>query len=185
MARSIAVKKKRQKLLREKLNAQPYLTDGDLAAFFHVSVPTIRLDRLSLGIPELRERLKNIAAMDLEPMQPMEHQSGMLVDIEKGVKGISIMETSQDMCFAGTEIVQGSYLYTMAEGLAVAIIGKPAAITQVGTIKYKIPIRVGSRLVARGEIRETREDSFILWIKVYNKEAEAYRGKFIFSTKMP
>jgi len=26
-----------------------------------VSVPTIRLDRLELGIPELRERIKNVA----------------------------------------------------------------------------------------------------------------------------
>ena len=73
----------------------------------------------------------------------------------------------------------------MAENLALAIIGKPAAITQVGNIKYKTPVVRGSRLVARGEVREKRKDSFILWVKVYDRESEAYRGKFIFYTKVP
>ena len=185
MARSVAVKKKRQKMLQEKLDAQPYLTDGELAAIFHVSVPTIRLDRMALGIRSLQERLKQIAANGNEQLQSMEHQAGVLVDIEKGVKGISIMETNKDMCFADTDIVQGSYIYTMVEGLAFAIIGKPVAMAQVGNIKYKTPVMSGSRLVARGEIREKRSDSFVLWVKVYDRESEAYRGKFIFSTKMP
>lgn len=183
MPRSGAGKEKRQKLLQEKLIVQPYLTDGELAAVFNVSVPTIRLDRMSLGIPELRERLKNIAATGIEQLQSIEYKAGMLVDIEEGVKGISIMETNNEMCFTDTEIVQGSYIYTMAEELAIAITGKPAATAQVGIIKYKAPVISGSRLVARAEVRKNRGDSFIIWVKVYNKETEAYRGKFIFSTK--
>lgn len=185
MARSADVKENRHKLLQEKLEAQPYLTDGELADLFHVSVPTIRLDRMSLGIRSLQERLKQIAANGSEQLRTTEHQAGMLVDIEKGVKGISIMETNQDMCFAGTDIVQGSYIYRMAEDLALAIIGGSVAIAQVGNIKYKTPVMKGSRLVARGEVREKRKNSFILWVKVYNREAEAYRGKFIFYTKVP
>ena len=54
-------KQERQQQLREKLNNTPFVTDEELAAFFQVSVPTIRLDRLELGIPELRERIKAMA----------------------------------------------------------------------------------------------------------------------------
>lgn len=185
MARRADGKENRHKLLREKLEAQPYLTDGELAEIFHVSVPTIRLDRMSLGIRSLQGRLKQIAATGSEQLPAAEHQAGVLVDIEKGVRGISIMETNKDMCFTGTDIVQGGHIYMMAENLALAIIGKPAAITQVGNIKYKTPVVRGSRLVARGEVREKRKDSFILWVKVYDRESEAYRGKFIFYTKVP
>ena len=52
---------------------------------------------------------------------------------------------------------------------------------KVGNVKYSVPVTAGTRLVARGEVREKRQDSFILWVKVYNKETEAYRGKFIFN----
>ena len=55
MAPAARSKEIRHKALQEKLNEQPYLTDGELAERFGVSVPTIRLDRLALGIPELRE----------------------------------------------------------------------------------------------------------------------------------
>ncbi len=179
MAQNVTAREKRQKQLQEKLIQQPYLTDGELAGFFGVSVPTIRLDRLSLGIPELRERLKTLAESDQGEHGP--HGSeGVLIDIEKGVRGISIMETTQDMCFTDTDIVAGTCLYTMAESLALAVMDKKAAIAQVGNIKYKIPVTKGSRLVARGEVRERRKDSAILWVKVYNKESEVYRGKFIF-----
>ena len=44
-------KQERQKQLQEKLNITPFLTDEELATHFNVSVPTIRLDRLELGIP--------------------------------------------------------------------------------------------------------------------------------------
>ena len=173
MAQSELAREKRQKLLQEKLSRQPYLTDGELASFFKVSVPTIRLDRLALGIPELRERLKILAETD-------QGSQGALIDIEKGVRGISIMETTLDMCFQGTDTVKGSYIYSMAETLALAVLDKKAVVAQVGNIKYKTPVKKGTKLVARGEVRELRADSSILWVKVYNKESEVYRGKFIF-----
>ena len=175
VAQSITAREKRKKLLQEKLNQQPYLTDGELASFFKVSVPTIRLDRLSLGIPELRERLKTLAESD-------QGIQGALIDIEKGVRGISIMETTAEMCFHGTDVVRGSYIYSMAETLALAVLNKKAAGAQVGNIKYKTPVTKGTKLVARGEVRELRANSAILWIKVYNKDSEVYRGKFIFHT---
>ncbi len=62
MARRIrGNRKQRQQALRRYLRFNPFATDEELAEIFGVSVPTIRLDRLALGIPELRERIMNMA----------------------------------------------------------------------------------------------------------------------------
>ena len=55
------VKKKiRQEQLIEKVKVKPFLTDEELARQLDVSVQTIRLDRLELGIPELRGRIRKM-----------------------------------------------------------------------------------------------------------------------------
>ena len=59
-------KKERQQLLKEKIKDNPFITDEELAEFFQVSIQTIRLDRLELSIPELRERIKHVAEKTLE-----------------------------------------------------------------------------------------------------------------------
>lgn len=186
MARSASEKEKRHMLLREKLSAQPFLTDGELAEQLSVSIPTIRLDRLTLGIPELRERLRNVAAMSFEKMRSLgkDDFSGALVDIEPGIKGISIMDTTEEMCFEGTDIIKGLYIYAMAECLAMTVAGANAALVDIGNIKYKIPVRAGARLIARGEVRQKRNDAFIVWVKVYDGPFESFRGKFILNTKL-
>ncbi len=61
MNEKIFTKKDRQCTLVQKIDKEPFLSDEELSVFFSVSVPTIRLDRMELGIPELRERIKNIA----------------------------------------------------------------------------------------------------------------------------
>lgn len=62
MSRVSTAKKERQNMLIEILNADPFLTDEELAEQLNVSVPTVRLDRLELGIPELRQRIKEMAS---------------------------------------------------------------------------------------------------------------------------
>ena len=54
-------KKVRQQRLEAALIKNPFLTDAHLAEQFEVSIQTIRLDRLALGIPELRERTRHMA----------------------------------------------------------------------------------------------------------------------------
>ena len=54
-------KAERQHELVERLKDDPFYTDEELANLFGVSIQTIRLDRMSLNIPELRERVKLIA----------------------------------------------------------------------------------------------------------------------------
>lgn len=55
-------KKQRQPLLKDKISENPFITDEALAEEFKVSVQTVRLDRLELNIPEVRERIKHVAS---------------------------------------------------------------------------------------------------------------------------
>ena len=71
-----------------------------MASHFGVSVPTIRLDRLELGIPELRERIKAMAtehAQDEQP-EPIQHEIvGELIDVTEGKQALSMLHTTPDM----------------------------------------------------------------------------------------
>jgi hypothetical protein len=49
----------------------------------------------------------------------------------------------------------------------------------VANIKYKVLVTSDTRLVARGEVRVKRENSFIVWVKIYNDQVEVFSGKFI------
>ena len=48
---SVGQKKARQQRLQQLLARNPFLTDEHLAETFQVSIQTVRLDRLALGIP--------------------------------------------------------------------------------------------------------------------------------------
>ncbi len=50
-------KQTRQEKLRAMLNDNPFITDGALADILEVSIQTVRLDRQTMGIPELRARV--------------------------------------------------------------------------------------------------------------------------------
>ena len=51
----------RQENLSKMLERNPFLTDEQLAKALEVSIQTIRLDRLRMNIPEVRERTRQMA----------------------------------------------------------------------------------------------------------------------------
>ena len=86
-------KKKRQELLVQTIKENPFVTDEELAEKFSVSIQTIRLDRLELNIPELRERIKNVAQHNFTEQVrslPIEEVIGEIIDIELDHHAISI-----------------------------------------------------------------------------------------------
>ncbi len=184
VSRSSSQKQQRQKILLEKIKYDPFLTDEELADFFKVSVPTIRLDRLELGIPELRERIKNVAESNQEKLKSIEGREfiGELIDLQLGQSAISLMETNSTMAFEKTHIIRGHYIYSLAETLAIAVIDAQVALVGVANIKYKIPVYSGAKLVAKAEVRESKRNRFIVWVKIYEKSVEVFRGKFILVT---
>lgn len=181
MSRTSLIKKERQNVLIEKLKADPFLTDEELAELFSVSVPTIRLDRLELGIPELRERIKNVASQSYSKVKSLHSKEivGELLDINLNTSGISILETDESMAFEKTKIVRGHFIYSLAESLAIAVIDSDVALVGVANIKYKIPVYAGSKLIARAEVRQIKEHKYIVWVKILEKQNEVFRGKFI------
>lgn len=92
-------KKIRQEKLKEKLLTTPFLTDEELAAYLKVSVQTIRLDRLELGIPELRERTKQMAEEARNKLKTIASADviGDLIDLELGKSGISLMTVTPEI----------------------------------------------------------------------------------------
>jgi acyl-coenzyme A thioesterase PaaI-like protein len=184
LSRSSSQKQQRQKTLLEKIKYDPFLTDEELADFFKVSVPTIRLDRLELGIPELRERIKNVAESNQEKLKSIEGKEliGELIDLQLGQSAISLMETNDSMAFEKTRIVRGHYIYSLAETLAIAVIDAQVALVGVANIKYKIPVYSGAKIIAKAEVKKTKGSRFIVWVKIYEKNTEVFRGKFILVT---
>ncbi|HEY8350799.1 MAG TPA: DeoR family transcriptional regulator, partial [Clostridia bacterium] len=122
MSRSSSSKRERQQVLIEKIKEDLFLTDEELAELLNVSVPTIRLDRLEMGIPELRERIKSVAEKNYSKVKSLQGGEiiGELIDITLGKYGVSILETDDSMAFERTKIIRGHFIYSLAESLAIA-----------------------------------------------------------------
>ncbi len=160
---------------------KPFLTDEELAQRLHVSVQTIRLDRLELGIPELRGRIRRMAESAQNKIKAIQSGDvvGELIDLELGHSGISLLRVTDDMVFARTKIAKGYYMFSQANSLALAIIDAPMAVTGVANVKYKIPVHVGEKLIAKAEIVKVRGNKYFVWVKTHNDTQEVFRAKFI------
>lgn len=181
MSRSSLVKRERQQILSEKIRQDPFLTDEELAELFCVSVPTIRLDRLEMGIPEHRERIRNVAENSYSKVKSLQSKEivGELIDIHLGEHGMSLLETDENMVFERSKIVRGHFIYSLAESLAIAVIDAHVALVGVANIKYKTPVYAGCKLVAKAEVKKVKGTKYIVWVKIYVKQMEVFRGKFI------
>lgn len=176
-----AKKKIRQQLLEEQINAKPFLTDEELARLLQVSIQTVRLDRMELGIPELRERVRKMAEQAQIKVKALSSDDvvGELIDLELGKSGISLLRITDDMVMEKTKVARGHYMYAQASTLALALIDAPLALTGVANIKYKIPVHAGDKLIAKAEIVKERGNKFFVWVKTRNGSEEVFRAKFI------
>lgn len=174
-------KKLRQELLIEKIQKDPFLTDEQLSKEFGVSVPTIRLDRLELGIPELRQRVNLVAKEGNKEVKSLEKKDivGEIIHLQLGDNAISIFNTTEQMCFSKNDIVRGHFIYSLAESLAIAVIDTDVAVVGVANIKYKQSVGASQRLVAKAQLRRQRGSSFFVWVNIYKESVEVFRGKFI------
>lgn len=182
LSRDSGAKKERQIKLTEMLNNDPFLTDEELAEQLEVSVPTVRLDRLEMGVPELRQRIREMASKNYDKLRTLnaEEVIGEIVELNLGENAISILDTTDRMVFSQSKIVRGHYIYSMAESIAIAVIDADVALVGIANIKYKQPVYAGSKLVARVTIKQKRpQGKYIVWVMIYNKQVEVFRGKFL------
>ncbi len=174
-------KKERQKKFLEIIENDPFITDEELSDLFNVSIQTIRLDRVALDIPELRERIKTVAKSNYKKVKTIGEAEivGELIDLELNKRGISILETDSNMVFKKTKVVKGHYIFAMAESLAMAVINANVALTGVANIKYRVPVLTGQKIIAKAEVTRIRGNKYFVHVMINVKEEQVFRGKFI------
>ena len=176
-------KAQRQRELLEILKTDPFYTDEELANRFDVSVQTIRLDRMGLNIPELRERVKLIAESQGNKVKTLgvKEITGEIIDLTVGELGISMLDITDDMIYSKTGTLKDTYIFSLAESLAMAIIDAPKVIMRVANIKCIKLIEKRDRLIAKAEIYRQVDKKHYIKVIINNKEHEQiFRGKFIF-----
>ncbi|SDM53854.1 Acyl-coenzyme A thioesterase PaaI, contains HGG motif [Psychrobacillus sp. OK028] len=165
-------KKDRQKLLLETLGKNPFITDENLASTFHVSVQTIRLDRMELSIPELRERIKSVAAHNFEEevkALPIDEVIGEIIDIDLDKQAISILDITKDHVFARNGIARGHHLFAQANSLAVAVINDELALTRKSNLTFVKPVKAGDRVIAKAVVTNSDVEKNSTLIEVTSK----------------
>ena len=173
----------RQERLTELLQDNPFVTDEELAAAFGVSIQTIRLDRMELGIPEVRERIKQMAAVSQSIVRslPMNEVIGDVIDLQLDKSGISILEITESHVFSRTGIARGHHIFAQANSLAVALINDEVALTASADIRFLRPVRLGERCVAKGYVKPASSDKGRAKVDVFTYVGDdlVFQGHFV------
>ena len=178
---------KRLERLRELLHREPFLTDRELARRLGVSVPTVRLDRLRLGIPEMRERTRRLAEERVTQPRSLfaSEVIGELVELRLGRWGLSLLRTGPEMAFTRTGIVRGHYLFAQANSLAVALIDADVVVTGSARVRFVRPVRVGEAVLARAELTRSRSSTHLVDVTSRCGSDEVFRGLFVVAAVPP
>lgn len=171
----------RHKSLKKLLRDNPFSTDEQLAQMLDVSVQTIRLDRVALGIPELRVRTRTMAEDAQTKVRAIDKKDivGELLDLELNKIGISTLKIGNEMVLEKTGVARGYYLFAMANTLALAVVDAEVALTEVGNVKYKVPVRPGSQLVAKAVVTHRRSSRYYIFVSIKHNNEEVFRAKYI------
>lgn len=176
-------KEQRQRELTELLEQDPFYTDEELSTYFNVSIQTVRLDRMMLNIPELRERIKTIAEEESSKIRTLKVQdiTGEIIDLSVGQIGISMLEVENEMLYTDTEILKDAYIFAMVNSLAMAIIDAKSVIMIDASMKMLKLVKGRDRLIAKAEIVEKQENIYSINVQVNNKKQEqVFKGEFKF-----
>ena len=156
---------KETKQLQAVLNDNPFLSDRRLARHFGVSVQTIRLDRMALGIPDQRTRTKEVAERVYGRVRSLGQREiiGELIDVELGKSAISSLDITADMAFQKTGIARGNYIFAQADSLAICVIDAENVVTGIANLKFKRPAKVGEKLIAKARVIREKEINRLYW----------------------
>ncbi len=173
-------KKDRQQLLQEKITENPFVTDEALADFFQVSIQTIRLDRMELSIPELRERIKHVAVKQYDTVKalPLEEVIGEIIDLQLDNRAISILDIKPEQVFSRTKIARGHHLFAQANSLAVAIINDELALTTKANVHFTRRVHEGERVVAKAQVTKNDKDRTVVEVNSYVEQELVFSGEF-------
>lgn len=174
-------KKERQDKLQLTIADNPFVTDDDLAKRFNVSVQTIRLDRMELSIPELRERIKSVAVQTFEDevrSLPIDEVIGEIIDIELDENAISIFDVKEEHVFQRNQITRGHHLFAQANSLAVALIDDELALTASARLHFNKPVQIGERIIAKAKVSRKDDHRTTVEVRSYVGQMLVFKGEF-------
>lgn len=181
MKTKILKKAERHRQLLAAITENPFITDEELAETLKVSIPTIRLDRLELDIPEVRKRTKEMASQFFGASQSLRSTEivGELIEIEPGKRGLSLLETDQSMCLERCNIIRGHIIFAQANSLANAVADVQVALTGRAEVEYLRTVRAGEKLIAKAQVLKKDGHRFLIEVVVRSKEDVVCRGEFV------
>ncbi len=176
-------KRQRQQQLAQAIEDNPFLTDEELTRMFKVSIQTIRLDRMELGIPELRERMKLMAERSYDQVRslPLDEVIGEVIDLQLDKSGISIFEIKEEHVFSRTKIARGHHIFSQANSLAVAVINDEIALTASADLRFIRPVKLHEKCIAKAYVRSSSGKNGKAKVEVitYVGEEIVFRGNFV------
>ncbi len=172
-------KEQRQRQVSEIIRQNPFVTDKLLARMLGVSVQTIRLDRAALKIPELRERMKQLARGD-DKVRSLATQEviGQIVDLQLDQGGISLLDVNEQHVFKKTKIARGHHIFAQANSLAIAVIDAEMALTATAKLRFIRPVKIGERLVAKAQVLQSSGSRSKVRVETYSGEDMVFEGEF-------
>ncbi|CAM4352678.1 MAG: transcription factor FapR [Paenibacillus macerans] len=175
-------KKARQQQLVQIIEENPFITDQELTRRLKVSIQTIRLDRMELGIPELRERMKLMAERSYDQVRslPLHEVIGEIVDLQLDKSGISIFEIREEHVFSRTGIARGHHVFAQANSLAVAVINDEIALTFSADIRFIRSVHLGEKCIAKAYVRSSgQKGKARVEVFTYVGEEMVFQGNFV------
>ncbi|MBO9607953.1 MAG: transcription factor FapR [Paenibacillaceae bacterium] len=174
-------KRQRQQQLAKVIDDNPFVTDEELMRTFQVSIQTIRLDRLELGIPELRERIKMMAEKSYDQVRslPLHEVIGDVIDLQLDKSGISMFEIAAEHVFSRTKIARGHHVFSQANSLAVAVINDPVALTASADIRFIRSIKLGEKCIAKAYVRSLSRGKAKVEVFTYVNDELVFQGNFL------
>ncbi|MCP8616558.1 transcription factor FapR [Salirhabdus salicampi] len=175
-------KKERQKQLKQTIEEMPFITDDELAKQFSVSIQTIRLDRMELSIPELRERIKSVARNQWNETVKaihIEEVIGEIIDLELDKRALSILDIRKEHVFSRNKIARGHHIFAQANSLAVAVIDDDLALTAKAEIRFTRQVLEGERVVAKASVQHNdKKDRTIVDVNSFVDQELVFSGIF-------
>ncbi|MFC4076432.1 transcription factor FapR [Salinithrix halophila] len=173
-------KKERQKKLSLAWEAEPFLTDEEMARRLHVSIQTIRLDRMELGIPELRDRIKDMAENNFDRVRSLhpEEVIGEVTELTLDDSGVSVLKIREEHVFARNGIARGHHLFAQANSLAIAVVDAETALTATAGLRFVRPVRLGEKCVARARVTQKKGNRTQLDVRTSVGDEVVFQGVF-------
>lgn len=174
-------RQERRRALQDLLRKDPFLTDWQLADELGVSVATIRLDRMALDIPELRERSRQIAANTYSEVKALhgEEVIGELIELNLGKNGTSVLMVTDQMVFAKNQILRGHFLFAQGNSMAVALVDSEIVLTKSADVRFYQTVHLGERVVAKASVTSIQGNRYYVSVNSFVHDEIVFRGEFV------